>query len=66
LIAAFGHVWQPFGGSGYFVLLALLGLVLLLSSGLILLPIWIENKRRFSVTITAKIPKAAVSAGWGY
>jgi hypothetical protein len=45
LIAAFGHVWQPFGGSGYFVLLALLGLVILLSGGLILLPIWVENKR---------------------
>ena len=39
VLATLGRTWQPFGGSGYFVLLALLGLVLVLSVGLILAPI---------------------------
>lgn len=38
VVAGLGHTWQPFGGSGYLVLLALLGLVLLLSAGLIAAP----------------------------
>jgi hypothetical protein len=38
VLAAFGHIWQPFGGSGYLVLVALLILTLLLSFGLILIP----------------------------
>lgn len=40
VFAALGRTWQPFGGSGYFVLLALLGLVLVLSAVLILLPLF--------------------------
>lgn len=36
--AALGKTWQPFGGAGYFALLALLGLAVLLAAGLILLP----------------------------
>jgi hypothetical protein len=39
VLAGLGHTWQPFGGSGYLVLVALLGLVLILSGGLILLPL---------------------------
>jgi hypothetical protein len=39
VLATLGRTWQPFGGSGYFVLLALLALVLLLSALLILLPL---------------------------
>ena len=39
IIAALGKTWQPFGGSGYLVLLLLLALVLLLSGILILLPL---------------------------
>ena len=38
MLAAFGHTWQPFGGSGYLLLFALLALVLLLSGLLIGLP----------------------------
>ncbi len=34
-----GHTWQPFGGAGYFVLLALLGLALAAAGVLILLPL---------------------------
>jgi hypothetical protein len=39
ILAALGRVWQPFGGSGYFVLVALLLLVLLASAAFILAPL---------------------------
>lgn len=39
VLAALGKTWQPFGGSGYLVLVLLLALVLLLSAVLILLPL---------------------------
>jgi hypothetical protein len=44
ILAGLGKTWQPFGGSGYLVLLGLLGLALLLSAGLILLPLAIGRK----------------------
>lgn len=46
VMAALGRTWQPFGGSGYFILLALLGLVLTLSLGLILLPLIVSKSIR--------------------
>jgi hypothetical protein len=39
VLAAYGHTWQPFGGSGYLVTFALLALTLVLSTFLILLPL---------------------------
>jgi hypothetical protein len=39
VLAALGRTWQPFGGSGYLVLIAMLALVLVLSAVLILLPL---------------------------
>jgi hypothetical protein len=39
IIAALGRTWQPFGGSGYLVLILLLALVLVLSAILILVPL---------------------------
>jgi spermidine synthase len=44
VIAALGKTWQPFGGSGYLVLVLLLVLVLVLSALLILLPLAIGNQ----------------------
>ncbi len=44
IIAALGKTWQPFGGSGYLVLILLLALVVLLSAILILLPLAIGHK----------------------
>jgi SAM-dependent methyltransferase len=44
ILAGLGKTWQPFGGSGYLVLLLLLGLALLLSAGLILLPLAVGNR----------------------
>lgn len=39
VLATLGKTWQPFGGSGYFVLLALLALVVFFSAALIILPL---------------------------
>jgi len=39
VLATIGYVWQPFGGSGYLVTFALLGLTTVLSGLLILLPL---------------------------
>ena len=47
ILAALGLTWQPFGGSGYFVLLALLALMLLLALPLIVAP-WLVIRRRRS------------------
>ena len=38
-LAQAGHVWQPFGGVGYFVLLGLLALALVASGVLVVLPL---------------------------
>jgi hypothetical protein len=47
ILAEFGKAWLPFGGGGYFVLLALLSLAILLAAILILLPValWKLSKR---------------------
>lgn len=39
ILQALGKTWQPFGGSGYLVLVVLLALVIFLSAGLIFLPL---------------------------
>jgi hypothetical protein len=44
VLAMAGHTWQPFGGAGYFVLLALLILGMLAAAALILLPLAARKK----------------------
>ncbi len=44
ILQTFGKIWQPFGGSGYFVLLALFLLALLASAVLIILPLLFRPK----------------------
>ena len=44
VLETLGVLWQPFGGSGYFVLLAMLGLILLLATPLVILP-WLNLRR---------------------
>lgn len=39
VLAEFGKAWEPFGGAGYFVIVALLILALILATVLILLPV---------------------------
>ncbi len=62
ILQALGKTWQPFGGSGYLVLVALLALVVLLSAALILLPLlW---QRRGSAKQRLKIEQSTVSGRW--
>ncbi len=44
VLSTLGRTWQPFGGSGYFLLLAMLVLVLALSGGLILFPLLLGKR----------------------
>ncbi len=58
ILASFGKTWQPFGGSGYFVLIILLGLVLAMSLFLIILPLVvarISNQRKTSQNKVSEI-----------
>jgi len=43
VLAELGHTWQPFGGAGYFVILALLALATFLAGIIILLPLAIRK-----------------------
>ena len=43
VLATLGRTWQPFGGSGYLILWALLALVLVLSAALILAPLALRH-----------------------
>ena len=43
VLATLGRTWQPFGGSGYLILFALLALVVVLSLVLILLPLLLRR-----------------------
>jgi hypothetical protein len=61
ILRTLGQTWQPFGGSGYFVLVALLALAALASVVLIVLPLAIG--RRFKTTPT--VAKHALSEAEG-
>jgi hypothetical protein len=39
VLAELGTVWMPFGGAGYFVIIALLGVAVLVAALIILLPV---------------------------
>lgn len=43
ILAELGKTWQPFGGAGYFVILALFVLALVLAIGLIVLPLFFSR-----------------------
>lgn len=46
VVATFGRIWQPFGGSGYLVLLVLLALMILLALPFIVVPILISRRNK--------------------
>jgi len=43
ILAEFGHTWQPFGGAGYFVILALLALAVFSAGIIIIFPLAIRK-----------------------
>ncbi len=53
VLASLGLTWQPFGGSGYLVLLALLALMLVMAIPMITLPAWIARKKDQRDTLPA-------------
>jgi len=44
VLALAGHTWQPFGGAGYFVILALLGVAILAAAVSIVLPLIVKRR----------------------
>jgi hypothetical protein len=66
VIATLGQTWQPFGGSGYLVLLALLGLMLTLALPLALAPVLVLGRKLSwsSVRVPALIYFACLGAGY--
>ena len=67
VLATLGRTWQPFGGSGYFVLFALLILVLALSGLLIVLPLAFRAAaRRIPCDLSRRdlLPAQGVAACW--
>ena len=48
ILERLGQTWQPFGGSGYLVLVALLGLAGVASAGFILLPLALRRGERLT------------------
>jgi spermidine synthase len=53
VLGSLGLTWQPFGGSGYLVLLALLALMLVLAVPMIVMPAWIARRKRQRNTLPA-------------
>ncbi len=58
ILAEIGKTWQPFGGAGYFVVLALLILATLLAILLILLPALVPSYRRYPPDSEGPHPKS--------
>ena len=56
VIAEMGRTWQPFGGAGYFVVVALLVLALIASGFLILLPLAAAHWRNTTASFESMIP----------
>jgi hypothetical protein len=46
ILKSLGKTWQPFGGSGFFLLIFLLALVILLSAFMILIPLWLGRRNQ--------------------
>jgi hypothetical protein len=66
VMAELGKTWQPFGGAGYFVVLALLVLVLLIAAGLILLPLLLSRWRTGKRIMALAVPRSLLLASLGY
>ncbi len=66
VLATLGKIWQPFGGSGYFVLLGLLVLMLLLAIPLVLAPLYILRRRSVAAVSRASMLLYFGSLGAGY
>jgi len=67
VIASLGLIWQPFGGSGYLVLLALLGLMTVIAIPLAIAPLFLLGRDRSSFSsLGLRIPLFFAFLGAGY
>jgi hypothetical protein len=55
ILAELGRTWQPFGGAGYFVILALLILAIVLASALILMPMVLRPGARSNSRVALSV-----------
>jgi hypothetical protein len=63
VLATFGQTWQPFGGSGYLVLLALLALVIVLAVAVALAPL-VGGRRHRHLSFSGGLYFACLAAGF--
>ena len=66
VLATLGIIWQPFGGSGYFVLLGLLVLMFLLGIPLVLAPLYVLRRRSAAAVPHTSMLLYFGSLGAGY
>jgi hypothetical protein len=66
ILATLGTFWQPFGGSGYLVLLALLGLMIVFALPLALTPLVFLRQRHAIPSLGVRIPAYFAFLGAGY
>ncbi|NIM95160.1 MAG: hypothetical protein GTO18_15800 [Anaerolineales bacterium] len=66
VLAMLGQIWLPFGGSGYLVLLALLGLMILLALPFALGPLFLRSRNKKGTSIQAAMPLYFAFLGAGY
>ncbi|MBW7881825.1 MAG: hypothetical protein H3C34_04170 [Caldilineaceae bacterium] len=65
VLATLGRTWQPFGGSGYFLLLAMLALVLFLSLVLIMAPLLLPKRAHLPDQPARPAPRGRVLLYFG-
>jgi hypothetical protein len=66
ILSTLGLMWQPFGGSGYLVLLALLALMILLALPVAIAPMIFLRRRRSIPKLGRRIPLYFACLGAGY
>ena len=66
ILSTLGLIWQPFGGSGYLVLLALLALMILLALPVAFAPMVFLRKKRAIPNLGKRIPIYFACLGAGY
>jgi hypothetical protein len=66
VLATLGLTWQPFGGSGYLVLLALLGLMLILAIPMAFAPLLLKGRSKTTSSLTGSTLLYFACLGAGY
>lgn len=66
VLSTLGMIWQPFGGSGYLVLLALLGLMLIFALPVAITPLFFLRRRRAIPKLGKRISIYFACLGAGY